>query len=122
MTIVKIQVGPTLYVLRKPVGRIGAKHFAILTNSAPTISQADIELINAAKASGKTYDVPMSPVDKERMSEAFTRWAAEVLPNILIPDQNIYKYDEIPGEDQYALFAAMLQQMNIGDDLFRIIP
>ena len=97
------------YVIRRPVGRAGARHFALMQKCMP--SYIDEE-------TGK----PMfTEADKERMSEAFEAWTGLVLPAIII--EGPFVPEEMPGEDQYAIFAAILQTTisGIGPELFRIV-
>jgi len=97
-----------VYKLRRPVGRVGVTHFTIVTKAIP--SSVDPE----------TGDPVVSPADQERFENAFVEWTQKVLPAIFI--EGPFKVDEMPGEDQYALFLAMFTTMKFGgQDLFRFI-
>ncbi len=102
---IKIETANNIYVLKKPTGKLGALHFRLLTKAMPQ---------SATKDGDQTL---VSPADQERLSEVFEQWIDQVLPNILISPT----YDEVPGEDQWFIFLAMFQTMNISSDLFRII-
>lgn len=105
----KIETANGVYVIRRPMGRAGARHFALMQKCMP--SYVDEE----------TGTPVFSEADKERMGEAFETWCGLVLPSILIDGP--FKPDEMPGEDQYAMFAALLQTTisGVGPELFRII-
>ena len=62
----------------------------------------------------------LSPGDLDRIAEAFKIWAPEILPKVLkkcysTPDEvnGMAIYDEMPGEDQYGIFMALFNKMNI---------
>jgi hypothetical protein len=59
----------------------------------------------------------VSPADQERMQEVFNQWVDEVLPEILVS----HKYEDLPGEDQWVLFLASFNTMNVRKDLFRLV-
>ncbi len=104
----QIEVAGGIYTIRKPIGRIGAKHFAIITKMAPSRNYIDED------------DPAMSPADMDRLGIVFELWATEILPHILIDGP--YKYDEMPGEDQFGLFMAVMDEMGgDGKPLFRIV-
>ena len=100
----KIETANDVYELRKPVGKIGALHFRLLTKAMPK--------------GGGDEDSGVSPADQDRLQEVFEQWADQVLPTIICEP---HTYDDIPGEDQWILFLAMFQTMNISTDLFRIV-
>jgi len=99
-----------IYVLKRPSARVGTKHFALLTKCVPTGRDED----------GK---IMFSPADNDRMADVFESWSATVLPYIIVDGP--FSKDDIPGEDQYALFLAMFNLMNFGvgpnKDPFRIL-
>jgi len=101
---IKIETANGTYVVKNPVGRIGALHFSILQSCAPS--------------GGKDG---LTPADAEKLAEGFNKWASRVLGSILVEDESSFKYDEMPGEDQYAIFIALMSNTNISDDLFRIV-
>jgi hypothetical protein len=97
------------YYVKRPVGRAGVVHFTLVTKCIP--SQFDEQ--------GKAV---ISPADQERFSVAFAEWSEKVLPAIFIEGPNGIKVEEMPGEDQYALFLAMFSTVNLSHkDLFRFI-
>lgn len=103
----QIEVPGGVYTIRKPIGRMGAKHFAIITRMAPSRTVDE-------------DDPAMSPADMERMGSTFEAWAVEVLPHLLVDGP--YKYDEMPGEDQFGIFMAVMEEMGgEGKPLFRVI-
>lgn len=107
----KLKTESGTYTINKPTGRIGAKNFAIMTSAAPT-TQGEKD---------KAGNVIVSEGDMERMSAAFEKWSAEVLPNIV--KDGPFTYNDMPGSDQYAAFIASMEAMegDIGEELFQVI-
>ncbi|MFA5760185.1 MAG: hypothetical protein WC877_00220 [Dehalococcoidales bacterium] len=101
----KIETGNDLYEIEKPRGKLGALHFRLLTKAMP---KSTIE---------ENGEQVVSPADQERMQEVFDQWLEEVLPNILIS----HKIDDLPGEDQWVIFLASFNTMNVRQDLFRLV-
>ena len=100
---IKVETGNAIYELMKPKGKLGALHFRLITKAMP--KSIDPE----------TNDI--SPADQDRRQEVFEQWIAEVLPEILIS----HDIDDLPGEDQWLLFLASFNTMNVRKDLFRIV-
>jgi hypothetical protein len=100
---IRIETANQIYELSKPTGKLGALHFRLLTKAMPK-SVDDV-----------TGDA--SPADQERMQEVFVQWLDEVLPEILVS----HKYEDVPGEDQWVLFLASFNTMNVRKDLFRLV-
>lgn len=97
------------YVVKRPTGRAGVIHFTLVTKSIPSTTDEDGKVI-------------ISPADQERFTAAFEEWTEKVLPQIFIEGPNGIKVDEMPGEDQYALFLAMFSTVNLSHkDLFRFV-
>lgn len=97
------------YVINRPTGRAGVIHFTLVTKCIP--SNFDEE--------GKAV---ISPADQDRFTDAFYEWTEKVLPLIFVEGPNDINVDEMPGEDQYALFLAMFSVVNLSNqDLFRFI-
>jgi len=113
-----------------PMGRIGAIHFAILTKYMDG-NQTELTLEDKAKLeSGEKPDAkPMTSEMKANISEAFIEWSGKVLPQILVgftpegaPEENLaIKIDDVTGEDQFAIFMALLEQLEVGDEFFRVV-
>jgi hypothetical protein len=101
----KIETGNGVYTVKTPLGRIGAIHFGIISKCVPgDMSDGDDTL---------------SPAAQEKLYEGFLEWSQKVLPNIIT--EGPFKYDEMPGEDQYAIFIALFSTLNIKGDFFRIV-
>lgn len=98
-----------IYKVRRPIGRAGVLHFTLITKSIPTSYDED-------------GNVSVSPADQDRFTQCFDEWTQKVLPEIFI-EGPVPSVKEMPGEDQYALFLAMFQTVNLsgGSDLFRFI-
>ena len=107
LTRFKIETTNGTYEINKPVERLGAKHFAIMTSAAPTTKTAPGE------------DTILSAGDMERINAAFEKWASEVLPHVIVSGP--FEYKEMPGEDQYAIFMAVMSVSVPEGELFRIV-
>ena len=104
----KIETNNGIYTVKRPVGRAGVQHFTLVTKSIPTSRDEDGNPI-------------VSPADQDRFTSCFDEWTQKVLPQIYVDGPT--KPAEMPGEDQYALFLAMFQTVNLGggSDLFRFV-
>lgn len=106
---ITIETANGTYVVRKPTGRIGAIHFSIMQACAPS------------GATDENGNVILSPADKEALHEGFLKWTTSVLKNVIVDKKSDIKYDDMPGEDQFAIFMALMEDVNIGDEFFRVI-
>lgn len=104
---IKVETANGIYELKKPGGKLGGLHFRLLTKAMPKNSLQEEGIDNPG----------MSPADQERLQEVFVDWTEQVLPNILIS----HDYEDVPGEDQWVLYLASFQMMNVSGELFRII-
>ena len=100
------------YVIRRPTGAAGTKHFAIMARIAPTHKDSD--------------GTPMfSPADEDKLYEMYEVWSVQVLKHIIISGPDIagqpFKYELMPPEDQWSIYIAMTHLMDKGDALFRFI-
>jgi len=96
------------YVVNRPVGRVGVVHFTLVSKSLPTTRDPE------------TGEVIVSPADQERFEKAFVEWTEKVLPHIYV--EGPVPREEMPGEDQYALFLAMITTVRLSNpDLFRFV-
>lgn len=105
-----------IYRVRKPLGRIGAIHFGILTKYIH----------------GDNKEETMSPAQREAIGDGYIEWTEKVLPKIFVsftpvgqtePDPAV-KVDDMTGEDQFAIFAALLSLIETGEegsDYFQIV-
>jgi hypothetical protein len=104
----KIETGSGVYTIKRPSGKAGALHFSMLAKTIPTARDEDGNPV-------------LSPADQERFATVFQDWSEKILPMLWVDGP--CKYDEMPGEDQYAIFLAMFSVMNMGGsgELFRIV-
>lgn len=107
---VKIETANGTYTVRVPTGRLGSVHFGIMQACAPTSDAKD-----------ENGNPVQSPADKERFNDNFEKWCQKVLPSIIVAGESSCKFDDMPGEDQYAIFIALMSRVNISNDLFRIV-
>jgi len=102
----KIKTPSGVYEVKRPVGRIGARHMALVTK---LISQSGVtpgEEVDAAALSELTAG----------MSNIFEEWSTGVLKHILVSGP--HGYDDMPGEDQYAVFLALMSEFEVKDEEF----
>lgn len=125
----KVKVGSGIYEIEEPVGRLGAKHFALLSRAAPeeVNKVPEDDMVQSKLIKDDTDSKPTPPKitreDKERMSEMFEQWSNVILPHIIV--EGPYDYDAMPGKDQFALFNAVIMHMEGDDDspeLFQLLP
>lgn len=115
MIYINIETASGVFKIRKPMGRMGALHFGIITKYMP--------------ANKKKEGDPMSPMEQERIGQGFEEWATKVLPNLLVSytpkdaasPVDTLTIDDVSGEDQYALFLAICSTMETSDSFFRIV-
>lgn len=105
MAIIKVETANGLYTVKIPGGAVGATHFAITAKHAASMQHVEGE--------------PMSPAMIERQFEVLIPWSGSVLKHIVLDGPN--KYDDIPGEDQYAIFLAVSDAMKVSGDVFRVV-
>jgi hypothetical protein len=97
-----------VYTVKRPVGRAGVVHFTLVSKAIPT------------SVDPESGQVVVSPADQERFEKAFVEWTEKVLPAIYVDGPTTVQ--DMPGEDQYALFLAMFTTVNLGgSDLFRFV-
>jgi hypothetical protein len=103
-----------VYVVKRPSGPIGAKHFSLLARCVPSRFNHD--------------GTPMySPMEEERQYDAYEKWVPTVLKHIIVSCPSVdgvqITTDTVPPEDQWALFQAVGALMqNSGDKpLFRFV-
>ena len=113
--IVKIETVNGIYHIRRPTERYGARHMAIITGAA-SMNQ---ERLPKPKEGEEPQIPKISEKDQEKLIEAFEKWATQVLPHII--SDGPYTYKEMPGEDQYAIFLAMMDETSMSEELFRIV-
>jgi hypothetical protein len=107
----EIETKNGIYKVKTPTGAIGAQNFAIISKSLPKNSETD-----------KDGNAVMSPMDEERLYKGFEEWANKVLKRILVEKDSVHKFDEMPGEDQWILFMAMISLIEVdGEELFRFV-
>lgn len=114
MIYVTIETDAGTYVVRKPMGRIGSLHFGILTKYMPSNKKGDESML--------------SPMEQERIGTAFEEWSQKILPNILVsfkakdePEAKPITLDELTGEEQFFIFAALTSLVKVGDNSFRVV-
>lgn len=108
---IKVEVKSGIYELLKPVGKLGAKNFAVLSSAVST-SQPE---------PGANGVMLPSPKDHDKIMNAFMTWTEDILPQILISGPNTY--EKMNGNEQWGLFGACLANMDgdASEDVFKIV-
>ena len=118
---VKIKTVNGIYEVAKPGGKMGARNMSIIAKLSavegvmrvPEGESEDPKLI-------KDIEAMNARLMTKAMFDVFEIWAAEILPFIV--KDGPYKYAEMPGEDQMAIFMAMSSELKMADEFFQIIP
>ncbi len=101
-----IETGNGVYEIRKPVGPIGAKHIALLS-----------QVVVAGPEEEPTPEMVREVAPQ--LAQVFETWAQEVLPQLIV--QGPYTYEEMPAEDQYAVFLALVSDLKVSKNYFRVV-
>jgi hypothetical protein len=101
-----------IYTIKVPTGRYGARHFSLMRRALPKHRDED----------GKAV---ITEDDEDQYQKCFEIWSATVLPKCIegFPEA-VESFDEMPGEDQYAIWEAMYNIAKVGcadGALFHII-
>lgn len=118
----KIETANGIYEVKKPGGRLGAKSMMILSKMAMVegIQKVPRAEDNEDPALIVRIVAENNRLTTAKMAEVFEEWAPLVLPMVVITGP--FTYDDMPGEDQLALFMALSQETKIGEEFFRILP
>lgn len=114
---VKIETVNGVYEVKKPSGKVGAMSMAILSKLAGHAKQ------------GTEYgedEKLISPRQLEGFGGVFMEWAEKILPHIVLDSpykkaDGVTDYEDIPGEDQLAIFTAVSSHLAGDKEFFRII-
>ena len=126
---VKVATKSGIFRVRNPKGRMGVLHFAIVTKYMEGGEELTLD-DKAAMEAGKTLPKKkMSPQARAMLAEALIEWTSKVLPNILVgftpegstEENTTIKVDDLKGEDQAAIFYALLDGISISEDFFRVV-
>lgn len=116
----KIKTGNGIYEVRKPVGRLGAKSMVILSKLA---GSAPAKITNEEGEDPVVIE-RMKQIANERQMAlfgvVFEEWADKILPSLVVSGP--FTYDEMPGEDQLAIFLALTQETQVAEDFFQVMP
>ena len=118
----RIETANGIYEVKRPGGRLGAKSMMILSKMATVEGMKAIpkEEDNEDPALIVKIRADNNRLATAKMAEVFEEWAPIMLPSVVVSGP--FTYDEMPGEDQLALFMALSQETKIGEDFFRILP
>jgi len=105
----KVQTPSGVYEVKRPVGRIGARHMALMTKLSAASGITDVENLDPDAAREVTG----------ALANVFEEWSTSVLKHILVSGP--HGYDDMPGEDQYAVFLALMSEFEVKDDFFRVV-
>lgn len=109
---IDIKTKSGVFRVRKPLGRIGAIHFGIITKYIQGGSGEEL-----------------SPSQRAGLSDGYVEWSTKVFPHIFVsftPDGQTTadaetKIDDITGEDQFAIFTAIMSLIEVSQDYFQIV-
>jgi hypothetical protein len=131
MTMLKIETGNGIYEVKKPGGKLGAKSMMMFSELASVDGVQPVPKMNVDGTYEGNEDpklVAIIQVSNQKlimakMESVFVRWASEILPSIIATfEGKPFAYEDMPGEDQLAVFLAISGEMKMTQDFFRIIP
>ena len=101
-----------IFRVKKPLGRMGAIHFGIITKYIQ---------------GGNSEE--MSPAQRAGLGEGLIEWSAKVFPQIFVsftPEGQATadgetKAEDVDGEDQFAIFSALMSLIEVSQDYFQIV-
>ena len=100
----EIKTGNGNYIIKVPTGRFAARHFSLMRRAAPKNRDED-------------GNVVVCDADEDNYQKCFELWSAHVLPGAVVKyPPNIKDYDNMPGEDMYAIWNAMFDLAKVGLD------
>jgi hypothetical protein len=125
---IRVETANGIYELKRPGGRVGAKSMMILSKMSSIEGMQTIpKKLEDGSFEGnedptlvKKMIANNNRLATVKMAEVFEEWAPIVLPVTVVSGP--FMYDDMPGEDQLALFMALSQETKIGEDFFRILP
>jgi hypothetical protein len=109
---VDIKTKSGVFRVKKPLGRVGAIHFGIITKY---IQGGD--------------STELSPSQRAGLGDGFTEWSIKVFPQLFtsftpegqsIADPEV-RVDDVSGEDQFAIFSALMSLIEVSQDYFQIV-
>jgi hypothetical protein len=121
----KIQTATGIYEVKKPGGKVGAKSMMMLSEIATAEGIMKVPKVEDGEDPVVIEKVIAnnSRITMIKAEEVFVKWAPEVIPTILVSlDGNPVTYDDVPGEDQLAIFLALSSEMKMSEEFFRIVP
>ena len=125
---IRVETANGIYELKRPGGRVGAKSMMILSkmSSIEGMQRIPKKLEDGSFEGNEDPALVQKMISSnnrlatEKMAEVFEEWAPIVLPTTVVSGP--FTYDDMPGEDQLALFMALSQETKIGEDFFRVLP
>lgn len=120
MNPIKIKTANGVYEIKRPVGKLGAKSMIVLsklaTAAGPTLKYAEDE----DPAIVERIKMMQKEAQMEQFGIVFEEWAEKILPAIIVSGP--FKYEDMPGEDQLAIFMAVTQESQLTGELFQVLP
>lgn len=121
--LLKIQTATGIYEVKKPGGKIGARSMMMMSEIA---TAEGIMKVPGPEEDPQLREKVLANNNRVTMlkaEEVFVKWAPEVIPSILVSlDGKPVVYDDVPGEDQLAMFLALSGEMKMSEEFFRIVP
>jgi len=104
----KIQTVNGIYEVKKPGGKIGARSMMMLSEIATAEGIMKVPGPEEDPVLTEKIIANNSRVTMIKAEEVFVRWAPELIPSILVTlDGQPVVYEDVPGEDQLAIFLAL---------------
>jgi len=103
--IVEVKTAHGTYKVKKPVGRLGAVHMSLLMK------------MELPEGSPDDWDDEQRKEILRSSADIFREWAEKVLPHIVMDGP--FRYDEMPGEDQYVVFLHLIQDIKLPEEFFQ---
>lgn len=116
----KIKTGNGIYEVRKPAGRLGAKSMVILSKLAAVQPPKIVNVEDEDPAFIQKVQEEAQRRQMESFGNVFEEWAEKILPTCIVSGP--FKYEDMPGEDQLAVFLALTQETQVAEDFFQVMP
>jgi hypothetical protein len=119
MTTLNIKTANGIYEVRKPAGKLGARNMIILSKLA-NVQPIKVNVENEDPAFVEKVRQMNNAKQMEAFGNVFEEWSDKILPTIVV--KGPFTYEEMPGEDQLAIFLALTQETQVTEEFFQILP
>lgn len=116
-----IETASGKYEIKQPGGILGTESIIMMAQLAT------VDGIKKVPKDGEEDPILIASIiaDNEKLLsakliEVFQQWAPKMLPAVVVSGP--FTYENMPGQDQLAIFVALSQEANSGTELFRVVP